>query len=41
MLYPLTYRMLHSQSKMSALKPQIEKIKEKFKDDQQQQQMER
>ncbi len=40
LLYPLTYRMLYSQSKMSALKPQIEKIKEKFKDEPQQQQME-
>ena len=36
-LYPLTYRMLYSQSKMSALKPQIEKLKEKVKDPQQQQ----
>ncbi|NJL73801.1 MAG: membrane protein insertase YidC [Saprospiraceae bacterium] len=40
LLFPLTYRMLYSQSKMSALKPQMEKIKEKFKDDQQQQQVE-
>ncbi|MBX2876275.1 MAG: membrane protein insertase YidC [Saprospiraceae bacterium] len=36
-LYPLTYRMLYSQSKMGALKPQIEKLKEKVKDPQQQQ----
>jgi len=36
-LYPLTYRMLYSQSKMGALKPQIEKLKEKVKDSQQQQ----
>lgn len=36
-LYPLTYKMLYSQSKMGALKPQIEKLKEKQKDPQQQQ----
>lgn len=36
-LYPLTYKMLYSQSKMAALKPQIEKVKEKVKDAQQQQ----
>ncbi len=39
-LFPLTYRMLYSQSKMAALKPRMEGVKEKFKDDQQQQQME-
>lgn len=39
-LYPLTYKMLYSQSKMAALKPRIEKMKEKMKDDQQQVQME-
>lgn len=39
-LYPLTYRMLYSQSKMGALKPQIENLKVRFKDDQQAQQME-
>ena len=39
-LYPLTYRMLYSQSKMGALKPRIEGLKDKFKEDQQQQQME-
>jgi YidC/Oxa1 family membrane protein insertase len=39
-LYPLTYKMLHSQAKMSALKPEIEKIRNKFKDKQQDQQME-
>lgn len=39
-LFPLTYRMIYSQSKMSALKPEMEKLKEKFKDDQQRQQME-
>ncbi len=40
LLYPLTYKMLHSQSKMGALKPQLAKMKEKFPDDQQKQQME-
>lgn len=39
-LYPLTFRMLHSQSKMAALKPEIAKIKEKNKDDSSTQQME-
>ncbi|HFB99393.1 MAG TPA: membrane protein insertase YidC [Phaeodactylibacter sp.] len=39
-LYPLTYKMLYSQSKMAALKPQLAKMKEKFKDDQQAQQVE-
>lgn len=38
--YPLTYKMLYSQSKMGALKPQIEQMKGKFKDDPQKQQME-
>jgi YidC/Oxa1 family membrane protein insertase len=32
-LYPLTYKMLHSQAKMTALKPQLAGIREKFKDD--------
>ncbi|HMQ49982.1 MAG TPA: membrane protein insertase YidC [Saprospiraceae bacterium] len=40
LLFPLTYRMLYSQSKMAALKPQMEHVKEKHKDDPQQQQME-
>ncbi len=40
LLYPLTYRMLYSQSKMGALKPRLEGMKDKFKDDPQQQQME-
>ncbi|HMO41389.1 MAG TPA: membrane protein insertase YidC [Saprospiraceae bacterium] len=40
LLYPLTYRMLYSQSKMGALKPQLEALKEKLKGDQQQQQVE-
>ena len=39
-LFPLTYRMLYSQSKMAALKPQIEQLKAKFKSDPQQQQVE-
>ncbi len=34
-LYPLTYRMLYSQSKMSALKPRLAKLKDKHGDDQQ------
>ena len=34
-LYPLTYKMLYSQSKMQALKPRIEKLKEKMADDKQ------
>ncbi|MCB0650394.1 MAG: membrane protein insertase YidC [Saprospiraceae bacterium] len=40
LLYPLTYKMLYSQSKMQALKPRMEKMKEKYKDDKQAQQME-
>lgn len=32
-LYPLTYKMLYSQSKMAALKPQIEALKKKIGDD--------
>lgn len=39
-LYPLTYKMLYSQAKMSALKPHMEKLREKFKGDQQKMQME-
>lgn len=39
-LFPLSYRMLHSQAKMSALKPEMAHLKEKFKDDPQQMQME-
>jgi YidC/Oxa1 family membrane protein insertase len=39
-LFPLTYRMLYSQSKMSVLKPQLESMRNKYKDDQQKQQME-
>lgn len=36
-LYPLTYKMLYSQSKMGALKPQLEGLRAKYKDDQQKQ----
>ncbi len=32
-LYPLSYKMLRSQAKTTALKPEIEKMKAKFKDD--------
>ncbi len=40
LVFPLTYKMLYSQSKMGALKPQMEKVREKHKDDQQKVQME-
>ncbi len=40
LLSPLTYKMLYSQSKMSALKPEMEQLRAKFKDDPQQQQVE-
>ena len=40
LLYPLTYKMLYSQSKMGALKPYLADMKGKFKDDAQKQQME-
>ena len=39
LLYPLTYRMLKSNARMSALKPEISQIKEKYKDDNQTSQM--
>jgi len=39
-VYPLTYKMLHSQAKMGALKPEIAKMKDRFKEDSQKQQME-
>ncbi len=39
-LYPLMYKMLYSQAKMGALKPELTQVKEKFKDDMQKQQME-
>ena len=35
LVYPLTYRMVLSQSKMAALKPQLETLKKKHGDDQQ------
>jgi len=40
LLYPLMYKMLHSQAKMGALKPELASLKEKYKDDAQKQQME-
>ncbi len=39
-LYPLMYKMLHSQAKMGALKPELAGLKEKYKDDPQKSQME-
>jgi len=39
-LYPLTYKMLHSQAKMTSLKPKIAHLKDKYKDDATQLQME-
>lgn len=39
-LYPLSYKMLTSQAKTTALKPEIEKMKAKYKDDQQRIQVE-
>ena len=39
-LYPLTYKMLHSQAKMGALKPELKQLKEKYKDDAQTTQVE-
>ncbi len=39
-LYPLTYKMLHSQAKMGALKPRLASLKEKYKSEPQKQQME-
>lgn len=40
LLYPLYYKMLYSQAKMGALKPEIAQLKDKFKDDAQKVQME-
>ncbi len=40
LVFPLAYKMLHSQAKMTALKPEIEKVRNKHKDDMQKQQME-
>lgn len=39
-VFPLSYKMLQSQAKMLALKPEIDKVKAKHKDDMQQQQVE-
>lgn len=39
-LYPLSYKMLRSQAKTTALKPEIEKLKAKYKDDPQKVQVE-
>ena len=39
-LYPLMYKMLYSQAKMGALKPELASLKEKYKDDNQKVQME-
>jgi YidC/Oxa1 family membrane protein insertase len=39
-LFPLSYKMLQSQVKMSVLKPQLAGMKDKYKDDMQKQQME-
>ena len=36
LLFPLTYKMVHSQAKMSALKPKLDALRKKFGDDQQQ-----
>lgn len=40
LVFPLAWKMIQSQAKMSALKPEIDRIKSKFKDDLQKQQME-
>lgn len=40
LLYPLTYKMLHSQAKMGALKPELAHLKEKYKDEPQKVQVE-
>jgi YidC/Oxa1 family membrane protein insertase len=39
-LYPLSYKMLYSQAKMTALKPKLDKLKEKMGGDQQKVQVE-
>ena len=39
LLYPLNYKMLLSSTKMAVLKPEIQKIKDKYKDDSQQTQV--
>lgn len=40
LVFPLSYKMLQSQAKMMALKPEIDKVKARLKDDMQQQQVE-
>jgi len=40
LLYPLMYKMLHSQAKMGVLKPELAGLKEKYKDEPQKVQME-
>ena len=40
LVFPLAYKMLQSQAKMGALKPEIEKVRSKYKDDAQKQQVE-
>lgn len=40
LLYPLTYKMIYSQSRMGALKPHLAALKDKYKDDPQKQQVE-
>lgn len=40
LLYPLMYKMLHSQALMGALKPQLAHLNDKFKDEPQKKQME-
>ncbi|NNE25713.1 MAG: membrane protein insertase YidC [Saprospiraceae bacterium] len=39
-LYPLMYKMLHSQAKMAVLKPELAHLNKKYKDDAQKKQME-
>lgn len=39
LVYPLTYKMLYSQAKMAALKPDMEKLRKKYGEDQQAMQM--
>ncbi len=39
-LFPITYKMLYSQAKTQALKPRMDKMKEKFKNDPKKQQVE-
>ncbi len=40
LVFPLAYKMLQSQAKMTALKPEIEKVRSKYKDDTQKTQVE-